>query len=144
MKKTMIIALLVTLVLGVFTACNGDVNADIEEKNTVTFSIYNHGSDDWVFDNGTETMELNIPSGCVKWSDLIGKASISVKNSTSCIQPKTLDLKEYEGYACFILDEDDYIEAGIYFNSKKLGDDVLIDSEIVIDGTYTLSISEGK
>lgn len=75
MKKTMIIALLAVLVMGVFIACDGDVNAELAGgKRVITLEILNY---DWYFtETGNKTMELEIPADCKTWADLEAKGSV--------------------------------------------------------------------
>jgi len=99
MKKTLIIALLAVLVLGVFTACNGDVNAElagVENKKTITLGMM---YSTYKFEDDTYTKVLEIPSGCNTWKDLAEKGcSIEIKKDAS---RWTLTLGEKEGNACF-------------------------------------------
>lgn len=77
MKKTMIIALLAVLVLGAFTACNGDVNAELAGKRTITLEILGGV---WSFDNGTKTKVVEVPADCDTWAKLLDKVTdISIK-----------------------------------------------------------------
>ena len=89
MKKTMIIALLAVLVLGAFTACNGDVNAELAGSRTITLEIVDIYEDDWKFNNGTKTLVVTIPEGCETWGDLVGKISITIMDGNTT---KTLPL----------------------------------------------------
>lgn len=88
MKKTMIIALLAVLVLGAFTACNGNVDEELFGSRTITLEIVDSG--DWEFDNETKSLVVTIPEGCETWGDLVGKISITIKLGN--ITTKTLPL----------------------------------------------------
>lgn len=90
MKKTMIIALLAVLVLGAFTACNGDVNAELAGSRTITLEIVD--SNNWKFDNEKTSLVVAIPEGCETWGDLVGKISITItKENTTQTLPLLLD-----------------------------------------------------
>lgn len=89
MKKTMIIALLAVLVLGAFTACNGDVNAELSGSRTITLEIVASNQDTWKFNNGSNSLVVAIPEGCETWGDLVGKISITITNGDDT---KTLPL----------------------------------------------------
>lgn len=134
MKKTLIIALLAVLVLGVFTACNGDVNADLSGGKTITFELKESGS--YVFDNDTKKMEFEIPSGCTKWGDLDEKCQIKVKTSSND-STITLTLKEansmmyfYEGTTQKL-----YITAPV----KGFPSSISSDAAILFGETYSLN-----
>ena len=96
MKKTLIIALLIALVLGVFTACDGEVNADMSGgTKIITLELYNAN---WYFtETGTDTMELEIPSDCRTWADLEAKGSI-ISVTQSGKEASELTLSHYTDY----------------------------------------------
>jgi len=78
MKKSLIIVLLTALVLCAFTACDGDVNADLSGgKRTITLVI-DDSITDWKFDDNTTTKTVEIPSDCKTWKDL-ADAEFSIK-----------------------------------------------------------------
>ncbi len=86
MKKTMIIALFAVLVLSVFTACNGDVNADMADKKTITLEIESN-VDTWTFSDGSKTAVKEIPEGCATWGDLVNKGfSINTKKGSDSFE----------------------------------------------------------
>ena len=90
MKKTMIIALLAVLVLGAFTACNGEVNAELAGSRTITLEIVD--SNNWKFDNEKTSLVVAIPEGCETWGDLVGKISITItKENTTKTLPLILE-----------------------------------------------------
>ena len=84
MKKTLIIALLIALVLGVFTACNGEVFAELigGGAKTITLKLDDEitkkedvGGWWWgyvILDGVTEKteIEVQIPEGASTWSDV--------------------------------------------------------------------------
>lgn len=89
MKKTMIIALLAVLVLGVFTACNGDVNAELMGKRVIKLVMSDEAiGNGFTFEDGGDSLELEIPSDCKTWKDLAdAQLSIDViKNNSDSIK----------------------------------------------------------
>jgi len=78
MKKSIIFILLTVLVLGAFTACDGDVFEDLIGGNTITLEI----PEEWYwmsFDSNNhdvKTKDVTIPSGCKTWADLLESVGI--------------------------------------------------------------------
>jgi hypothetical protein len=142
MKKTLIITLLVALVLGIFTACNGDIFADLieekkEEKRVITLKIVD--DETYSFEDGKSTKEIEIPSDCTTWGDFQKKGySITIKTSNNTY---TLNLiTDYYGYYVYFQKND----VGGFFlrEGVKSGlPTVETDEEIAIGETYKLSIS---
>ena len=144
MKKTLIIALLVALVLGIFTACNGDVFEDlVEGQKTITLKIneYDYVYYDWTFDNGTDTLELAIPSGCTTWGDLVGKISITITDGTDT---ETLPLisKDSDVYF-FVVDGGDYYYGWVDSDAKGTTI-VQNNTSIALGKTYEMYIEVWK
>ena len=142
MKKTLIITLLIALVLGVFTACNGDVNADISGDTERTITLILEGNY-WKFDNDTDTLVINIPSTCNTWKDL-KNAGCTITVQSSTIAPTTLTLNSYSltdvEYAGFT---NTSFQGRVYFISKAAAY-TPIDSEIEIGGTYGIYVVKGN
>lgn len=138
MKKTMIIALLIVLVISVFTACNGDVNADMADKKTITLEIPSGWV--WVFgDNETKTKEVEIPSGCETWQQFLEtEPSISIKHGDI-----VLTLKVYGNGKIYFGDEDGYPWFGLDFDESKSSypdaKTTTATEKIVVGGTYVLT-----
>lgn len=141
MKKTMIIALLAVLVLGAFTACNGDVNAELAgsgEKRVITLQLDNG----YKFNNDTDTLVMDIPSGCGTWTSLktagcqitmkIGEEEIPMN-----LDSYTIDSIEYAGFK-----KGAYL-GRIYLKSKG-ADYQTIDGKIEIGGIYGIYIVVGN
>lgn len=135
MKKTLIIALLAVLVLGAFTACNGDVNAELAgsgEKRVITLQLANG----YKFNNNTDTLVMDIPSGCDTWTSLktagcqitvkIGEEEISM-NLDSYI----MDSTEYAGFT-----KGPYL-GKIYLKGSEYQ---TIDGKIEIGGLYGITL----
>lgn len=136
MKKTLIIALLVALVLGVFTACNGDVNAALMGKRTITLEIDNTYSANWTFADGKKTMELPISSDWTKWEDALDKCEITVKNDNDSIEATKLTLTVLSSdYAHFVGDD---IWGHFVFSHKSFAPTVELSDTIEVGGTYTI------
>ena len=138
MKKTLIIALLVALVLGIFTACNGDVFEDlVEGQKTITLKInefdYVYG---WTFDGEENEIVVSIPSGCTKWVDMVGEKIKVYFNDFSF----ELTLGDVEEAACYIYtDNYEYIHA--YLAELLKGTNTIsINSDITPGETYMLYI----
>ena len=139
MKKTLIIALLVALVLGVFTACNGDVFADLVEKEDVkkviTLKISN--SNEYSFVDGKATKEIEIPSGCEKWGQFAAEGfSVEVEDTED--HSYDLELKSQDGFVYFA---SGYVYSSINLEAKG-SSTVKTDDAISAGGTYLLTIRE--
>ena len=137
MKKTLIITLLVALVLGVFTACNGDVFEDLVDKKEEATIILELDQYPWTFDGeDKEEIVVSIPSGCTKWVDMVGeKITVYFYNS-----PFELTLGEVDERACYIYtDNYEYIHA--YLAELLKGTNTIsINSDITPGETYMLYI----
>lgn len=133
MKKSLIIVLLTALVLCAFTACDGDVNADLSgtgEKRVITLEV---DSGDWAFDtSGTKTMELTIPSDCKTWGDLLG-TKITLHLGTIVEVELTLT-ENYINEAWF-----HYGDYSANITAKTPGS-VSCSAEISIGATYVLNV----
>jgi len=140
MKKTLIITLLVALVLGVFTACNGDVFEDLVDKKEEATIILELDQYPWTFDGeDKEEIVVSIPSGCTKWVDMVGeKITVYFYNS-----PFELTLGEVDERACYIYtDNYEYIHA--YLAELLKGTNTIsINSDITPGETYMLYIDYG-
>lgn len=142
MKKVSIIILLTALILGAFTACNGDVFSDLmpepepTPKRTITLEIPE--DEYWAnvsFDSSSavKTKVLEIPEDCEKWADYLTKVTdVKVYNNGT---PLTLNKEYYDGvyFGVHVY--------GILLDDTKVAppDTVLVDNEIVIGGTYILN-----
>lgn len=141
MKKTLIIALLAVLVLGAFTACNGDVNADLSGGRTITLDIYNAG---WTFDNGSKSLAVTIPAGCTKWGDLEDNCPIKVKFNNEA-DYTSLNLKKFtynEKDMMYFANNDDEIKLNVKISGPKgytPSDSVLSNDVITLGATYDLN-----
>ena len=159
MKKTLIITLLIALVLGIFTACNGDVYSDLVGKRIITLVLSEEAKDDNItFKDGSDTLVLEIPSGCKTWKDLAdSEFSIEVKEGDN--EPFKVfvkDGKDIVGHSSF---EEGYAHFAKYNTSKwydvfglslagtkgdpspSFASDIEITEEIEIGGTYELTRS---
>ena len=142
MKKVSIIILLTALILGAFTACNGDVFSDLmpkpepEPKRIITLEIpEGEGWANVSFDSSSavKTKELEIPEDCDTWKKYLEKVTdIKVYDNGT---PLTLN-KEYFDEVFF-----GHYVYGILLDDTKVAppDTVSVDSEIVIGGTYILN-----
>ena len=143
MKKVSIIILLTALILGAFTACNGDVFSDLmpepepEPKRVITLEIPDEDAywADFSFDDteDVKTKELEIPEDCKTWEEYLEKVT---------------DIAVYEDGSPLVLNTN--FDDKVYFGVHKYGllldgskysvpDTVDADSEIEIGGTYTLT-----
>lgn len=138
MKKSLIIVLLTALVLCAFTACDGDVNADlsgnVENKKTITLTmIY----DTYKFENDTFSMVLEFPSSCETWKDLAEKGcSFVIKQGANSW---TLTLGEEGGNACF-KSSPLYKYSFIYEDAKSMPPKYAYTDPIENAGSYLLYI----
>lgn len=133
MKKTMIIALLAVLVLGAFTACNGDVNAELAGKRTITLEIPSGWV--WSFDgNGTKTKVVEVPADCDTWAKLLDKVTISIIKNDSTV----LTLQVYDNEVYFV---DTSPRFGLIRDASKISYPETTSSTemIVLGGTYVLT-----
>ena len=140
MKKTMIIALLAVLVLGAFTACNGDVNAELFGSRTITLEIVDSG--DWEFGNGTKSLVVTIPEGCETWGDLVGKISITITLGDAT---KTLPLTSNDLGVSFFVSVGGYYYFGFVNPNAKWAppETVQNNTSIALGKTYELRIING-
>ena len=137
MKKTMIIALLAVLVLGVFTACNGDVNAELAGgKRVITFEIDTDQRNKYSFGNDTYTKVINVPSDCKTLGDLVDRCSFNVELVGTAYYID-FTLKAYETDKVRFEDDSYYFAS---FHSKELNYPSA-NEIIIIGGTYELYIS---
>lgn len=138
MKKTMIIALLAVLVLGAFTACNGDVNAELSGSRTITLEIVASNQDTWKFNNGSNSLVVAIPEGCETWGDLVEKISITITDGTVT---KTLLLILDDSYVLFFVHDGANSYAGIVNSEAKVQiPSVKNNTSIALGKTYELHI----
>lgn len=136
MKKTMIFALLAVLVLGAFTACNGDVNAELFGSRTITLEIVESG--DWEFNNGTKSLVVAIPEGCETWGDLVGKISITI---TKEAVTKTLPLISKDTNVYFFVNDSGNYYGIVKPNAKwSLPETVQRNTSIALGKTYEMYI----
>ena len=79
MKKTLIIALLVALVLGVFTACNGEVAPSKKEetKKEITLEINSLIFGELSFTGGDNSKTFDV-TGSESWEQLIDELTIGL------------------------------------------------------------------
>lgn len=139
MKKTMIIALLAVLVLGVFIACDGDVNADlVGGKREITLIVndahYGYG---FSFD-GSQSKVLEIPADCKTWAEYLAKVKdiklMEVYNEHTQYFP----LAVYEDGKIYFM-YNNVPAFGLLLKETKggySGDSTNSNAEIIIGGTY--------
>ena len=142
----MIIALLAVLVLGAFTACNGDVNAELAGgKRVITLEILSGGS--LSFDgNGTKTKVVEVPADCDTWAKLLAKVT-DIRIIWSGDEDKTYTLKVFTNETpathhgkIYFFDEY-YPVFGLVLETKSLPnpDTTEASQKIVLGGTYVLT-----
>lgn len=134
MKKSLIIVLLTALVLCAFTACDGDVNADLSgDGRVVYFKMTSTSvSGGWTFADGSTTIKWAVPADCSKWGDLVDKGTIDVKNSGTTT---TLTLESSSVFARF--KNGDTIA---YFLEDKAIYSEWLETAIVIGATYNFDV----
>ncbi len=137
MKKSLIIVLLTALVLCAFTACDGDVNADLSgDGRVVYFKMTSESvSDGWTFADGSTTIKWAVPADCSKWGDLVDKGTIDVKNSGTTT---TLTLKSYGDFAWF----KNGGTIAEFLEDKAIYTE-LLETAIVIGATYNFTVDMG-
>jgi len=141
MKKSLIIALLIALVIGMFTACDGDVFADLidekeETKRTITLIIkdfYGHG---WTFKDGTETITKEIPADCTTWGDLV-EEGFTVDMKKSATTP-TWTLLNHGDLVWFSYEPGDLV-VSVELDNKAINS-TSVNEEIIIGETYIIAI----
>ncbi len=139
MKKVSIIILLTALILGAFTACNGDVFSELmpKPKRVITLEIPSIW-EDVSFDNteDVKTKELEIPEDCETWADYLTKVT----------GIKVYYVDPLEEYTLRVVDNKVYF-GDIHGYGLKLDDSKVVpeletveaSATIEIGGTYTLT-----
>lgn len=153
MKKVSIIILLTVLLLGAFTACNGDVFSDLMPKDDpeptpkriITLEIPDTYWEGVSFDDteDVKTKVLEIPEDCDTWEEYL-----------AYLAEVTTDIKVYDTYEPddgYTLQVVGSADNKVYFGNCRYGlklddsksapppDSVNASAEIVIGGTYTLT-----
>ena len=137
MRKLSIILIALLTVLLVFVSCDEAID-DVFDSGTITLEIR---YDYYRFDNGTNELEMRIPSGCETWGDLIQKGcSISIHHDAEPSFSLNL-IKRDTYYAVFSdvgkdVDVFDVLDKNVKSDYPK----VRIDDPIRIDGTYVLRV----
>lgn len=156
MKKVSIIILLTALILGAFTACNGDVFSDLMPKDdpeptpkrTITLEIpstwTNYSFDE--SDTSVKTKELEIPENCKTWADYLEEVTDTKVYDTYHSKYFTLMKKDGKVFFCWYYESEDIYQAafGLELDDSKVGpppETVNASADIVIGGTYTLTSS---
>ena len=141
MKKVSIIILLTALILGVFTACNGDVFSDLmpepepTPKRIITLEIPSTWSNVSFEDTeDVRTKELEIPEDCDTWAEYLEEfTEIAVyTNGSPRVLNTNYDDKVYFGVCKY----------GLLLNNSKAvepPETVAASAEIEIGGTYSLT-----
>lgn len=142
MKRSMIIALFAVLVLSVFTACNGDVNADMVDKKTITLHIKDDNSViQTTFEDGKKTLTVTIPDDCETWGSLVGKCSITIKwthSQTHGTEILSLISSGDNPDDSVYFRNEGWVEAHIDSLEKSAYRDVTNNTAIVVGETYDL------
>ena len=154
MKKVSIIILLTALILGAFTACNGDVFSDLmpkpepTSKGTITLEIpEGTGWSDVSFDNTEDvrTKELEIPKDCETWAEYLEKVTDIKLYLNDTDNPRDYTLMEKDGkvYFCWWKESEQIYRPsiGLKLDDSKYSvpDTVDASATIEIGGTYTLT-----
>lgn len=133
MKKVSIIILLTALILGAFTACNGDVFSDLmpepepTPKRTITLKIRSTW-EGLSFDDTEDikTKELEIPEDCETWADYLEEVIDIKVYDTYWPEPFTLMVRNEDNkvYFCRWIESDSeyYPYYGLQLEGPKVPD----------------------
>ena len=153
MKKSLIFVLLIALIFGVFTACDGDVFADLidndepaPEVRAITLEIPSN----WFYvtfdssDTSVKTKVVEVPTGCDTWAEFLAEVTnIKVIDS---YYPEEYPLMVEDGkvYFCWYYSALDIYQHvyGLQLQGDKGGSDpetITADTNITLGGTYRLT-----
>ena len=149
MKKVSIIILLTALILGAFTACNGDVFSELmpESKRTITLEIPDEYLPNVSFgesDTGVKTKEFEIPKDCDTWEKYLEEVTDIIVYNNDFDRTYTLMVKDGKVYFCWWKESEHMYRPayGLELDDSKgdsLPNTVDASATIEIGGTYTLT-----